>query len=94
VPVVIAHGKSLFPRKLVGRSMTLLNMGSISGVFVTQTVSGVAIDLFASAGGVYPLAAYRLVFALQAAFVVAVRALYLTARDPLSDSRRRDGCGV
>jgi MFS family permease len=86
-PVVIAHGKSLFPRALVGRGMTLLNMGSMGGVFVTQTVSGLAIDLFAPANGVYPLDAYRLVFALQAVFLAAATALYLTARDPWRDQR-------
>jgi predicted MFS family arabinose efflux permease len=89
-PVVIAHGKSLFPRRLVGRGMTLLNMGSMGGVFVTQTVSGLAIDLFAPANGVYPLDAYRLVFALQAVFLAAATALYLTARDPWRDQRGFD----
>jgi MFS family permease len=87
-PVVIAHGKTLFPRELVGRGMTLLNMGSMGGIFVTQTVSGLAIDLFASQNGVYPLDAYRLVFALQAAFIVAAVGFYVTARDPLRDSKR------
>lgn len=90
-PVVIAHGKSLFPRKLVGRGMTLLNMGSMGGVFVSQSVSGLAIDLFAATDGVYPLASYRLVFALQATFLVVAAAVYLTARDPLADSRPRSG---
>ena len=80
--MVVAHGKSLFPREVVGRGMTLLNMGSMGGVFVTQSVSGLAIDLFAATGGVYPLAAYRLVFALQAAFLVAAAASYLTATRP------------
>jgi MFS family permease len=89
-PVVHAHGKALFPPALVGRGMTLLNMGSMGGVFVTQSVSGLAIDLFASTGGVYPLASYRLVFALQAAFLVVATACYLTARDPLADSRSRE----
>jgi len=87
-PVVIAHGKSLFPPRLVGRGMTLLNMGSMGGVFVTQTVSGLAIDLFASRDGVYPLDAYRLVFALQAAFLVVAVIVYLTARDPLRQTRQ------
>jgi MFS family permease len=84
-PVVIAHGKSLFPRELTGRGMTLLNMGSMGGVFVTQTVSGFAIDLFAPQNGAYPLDAYRLVFALQAAFVIVAVALYVRARDPLRE---------
>jgi len=87
-PVVHAHSKALFPPALVGRGMTLLNMGSMGGVFVTQTVSGLAIDIFPVSGGVYPLASYRLVFALQAAFLVVAAACYLTARDPLGDSRR------
>jgi MFS family permease len=82
-PVVIAHGKSLFPPRLVGRGMTLLNMGSMGGVFVTQTVTGLVIDLFAAQEGVYPLAAYRAVFALQAAFLVGAVFAYATARDPL-----------
>ena len=93
-PVVIAHGKSLFPPALVGRGMTLLNMGSMGGVFVTQTVSGLAIDLFAARDGVYPLVAYRVVFALQAAFLVVAVIAYMTARDPLREARRSDADGL
>ena len=89
-PVVIAHGKSLFPPELTGRGMTLLNMGSMGGVFFTQAVSGYAIELFgAGSGGAHPLDAYRLVFALQAAFVIAAVSVYVTARDPLRESRSR-----
>ena len=86
-PVVIAHGKALFPSELTGRGMTLLNMGSMGGVFFTQAVSGYAIELFgAGDGGAHPVDAYRLVFALQAAFVIAAVAVYVTARDPLRES--------
>ena len=92
--MVIAHGKSLFPPTLVGRGMTLLNMGSMGGVFVTQTVSGLAIDLFAPRDGVYPLVAYRVVFALQAAFLVVAVVAYMTARDPLREARRSDADGL
>ena len=41
--------------------------------------------------GVYPLDAYRLVFALQAVFLAAATALYLTARDPWRDQRHLGG---
>jgi MFS family permease len=75
-PPLIAHGKSLFPPHLVGRGLTLLNMGSMGGVFLTQAVSGVVIDLFAAADGRYPLIAYRCVFLLQAVFVLAAMAAY------------------
>jgi MFS family permease len=80
--VLIAHGKSLFPARLVGRGMTLLNMGTMGGVFLTQTMTGFVIDLFGSTGGAYPLAAYRLVFALQATFLIAAGLTYIRARDP------------
>ena len=39
-PVLIAHGKSLFPPHLVGRGMTILNMATMGGTFLSQTVTG------------------------------------------------------
>jgi MFS family permease len=81
--VAIAHGKSLFPPHLVGRGLTLLNMGSMGGVFFNQIISGVLIDLFPrSADGAYPLAAYQAVFALQGGVIALTCLVYLTARDP------------
>jgi MFS family permease len=81
-PVMIAHGKSLFPPQLVGRGMTLLNIGSMGGVFVTQTVTGFVIDAFPAVNGAYPLDAYRAVFALQAAALTVAIISYFWARDP------------
>lgn len=80
--VLIAHGKSLFPQRLVGRGLTLLNMGTMGGVFLTQTASGFVIDLFPAVNGAYPLQAYRLVFAMQVGFLLLACLAYLTARDP------------
>ena len=87
-PAVLAHGKSLFAPHLVGRGITLLNMGTMGGAFLSQAISGVAIDLFPSEAGAYPLAAYRLVFALQAGFVLVSCLAYLRARDPLQAANR------
>lgn len=82
-PVMIAHGKSLFPPHLVGRGMTLLNMGTMGGVFIAQVISGFLIDLFPVKDGAYALEAYRLVFGLQAAVVILAAAIYLFGvRDP------------
>jgi MFS family permease len=82
MPALVAHGKSLLPLGLVGRGMTLLNMGTMGGAFLVQVVSGFVIDLFPALGGVYPLAAYRTVFVLHALFVAAAVVVYLPARDP------------
>jgi MFS family permease len=82
-PVMVAHGKSLFPPHLVGRGMTVLNVGTIGGVFLAQTLSGVVIELFPAQGGAYPLAAYQAVFGIQAAFMLLSCVAYAGARDPM-----------
>ncbi len=84
--VLIAHGKSLFPPRLVGRGMTLLNMGTMGGVFFTQSISGFVIDLFPAVNGAYPLTAYRIVFAIQVLFLIVAGLAYLRARDPRRQS--------
>ncbi len=83
VPVLIAHGKSLFPQHLVGRGITLFNMGTMGGVFFAQMLSGLIINQFAeSPEGAYPLVAYRVVFGLQAALILLASSGYLRTRDP------------
>lgn len=68
--LVLAHGRSLVPPHLLGRSITLLNMGAMGGGFLVQFISGAIIQMFVSDGGKYPLTAYRLVFGLQAVLVL------------------------
>jgi MFS family permease len=80
--VIVAHGKSLFPPSLVGRGMTLMNMGAMGGVFVSQTVTGLIIDQFPAVNGGYALIAYRVVFASQAAFILLMCIAYFTSFDP------------
>ena len=83
IPVLIAHGRSLLPGPLVGRGITLFNVGTIGGVFVSQFVTGLLIDLYPEQGGVYPLDAYRTVFGFQAVIVFAACLIYgLVAREP------------
>jgi MFS family permease len=82
-PVMLAHGKSLLPPHLLGRGMTILNVGTMGGVFVVQTVSGMVIDLFPAVDGTYPVDAYRLLFGLQAVVVLMSGLVYLGAFDPL-----------
>ena len=81
-PVMIAHGKSLFPPHLVGRGITILNMATMGGAFLSQTVTGFVINMFLIENGAYALDAYRTVFGLQAAFVLASCIPYLWAHDP------------
>jgi MFS family permease len=80
IPVLIAHGRSFLPPHLIGRGMTLFNIGTMGGTFVVQLVSGALIELFPAQAGVYPLDAYRLVFAAQAVAIMVASAAYLTVR--------------
>jgi hypothetical protein len=83
IPVALAHGKALLPPHLIGRGLTVLNMASMGGVFLSQTISGMVIGLFpVGADGAYPLMAYRAAFGLQAIFLLAGSAIYLWSHDP------------
>ena len=80
--VLIAHGKSLFPPEMVGRGITLMNIGTMGGVFVSQAITGFIIDLFPPASDGYALDAYRSVFAFQAVVILLVSIVYFFSRDP------------
>ena len=86
VPLVTAHGRSLFPAKFVGRGLTLLNLGTMGGVFVLQALTGAVVNLFAAPGGIYPAAAYRAAFAVEAVFLLLATLVYLAARDPAREA--------
>jgi MFS family permease len=79
--VVMSHGRSLVPPHLLGRTITLLNIGTMGGGFLVQFVSGAIIDLFPVTGGAYPAEAYRLVFGLQAVLVLVGFVAYLGSKE-------------
>ncbi|WP_210496740.1 MFS transporter [Microvirga antarctica] len=82
-PILTAHGKSLFPPQLTGRGITLMNIGSIGGAFLSQSVTGVLMDAVGrSPGGVYLPEGYRLVFAALAFWLLLSLAFYTRAVDP------------
>jgi MFS family permease len=88
-PVLIAHGRALFPEHQVGRGLTVLNTASMGGTFLVQLISGLVIGQFPTAqDGSYALDAYRLVFGLQAGLMLLACLIYLGARDPGEDAKR------
>ena len=87
LPVLLAHGRSFLPSHLVGRGMTLFNIGTMGGTFVVQLSSGVLIDRFPAQGGAYPIDAYRAVFAAQALGVLLACAAYGMGVAPRQPSR-------
>jgi hypothetical protein len=85
MPLLAGHGKSLFPGRLTGRGLSLMNVATIGGVFIQQMVTGAMIALFpytlVEGARVYPAEAYRGVFAFLAVQLVIVTLFYLRAPD-------------
>lgn len=86
-PIMVAHGKELFAPHLVGRGITLLNIGTMGGVVVLQMATAFVIGWFdqAQSIGPHPLSAYRWMFVSLAASLAAALAYYATA----PEGRRR-----
>ena len=79
--MVMAHGRSIFPERLVGRAITVINTANFAGVAVMQMATGLIIGAFPATDGAVPEAAYRLVFACLAATVLLALAFYGRAAD-------------
>ena len=80
---MIGHGKSLFPTALIGRGLSILNIGVMMGVFWAQTLSGALIGMFPlTSTSTYPLLAYQVAFAVQACLASGAIAAYVMIKKP------------
>ena len=80
--VITAHGRSLFEPAFVGRGLTLLNLGTMGGVFFMQAATGAVVGLFDAPGGNYPLDAYRAAFGFSATVLGLATVIYLGSHEP------------
>ena len=80
--VITAHGRSLFKPEFVGRGLTLMNLGTMGGVFVLQAATGAVVGLFDAPDGNYPLDAYRAAFGFLAVILGLATLIYLAAHEP------------
>jgi MFS family permease len=81
--VTMAHARGLVPANLMGRGVSVTNMGTMTAIALMQFVFGWIVGFFPSEAGASPESAYRTAFAVQA--VVAVVALLIYA--PVPDVR-------
>lgn len=91
--LLLAHTRSLFPDRLVGRAFTAINFANFVGVALLQTASGVLVGLFPEVAGAPPAEAYRAVFGFLAIVQAAGLTIYAGVRDapPRGDA---GGAGV
>ena len=79
--IAIAHGRAIFPDHLVGRGISLLNMGGMTGAGVMQYIAGVIIGQFAAPGTPAPPGAYRTLFGFLAVSLLIALLNYSRIRD-------------
>ncbi len=80
-----AHARGLVPAHLMGRGVSVTNMGVMTAIAVAQLAFGWIVGLLPAVNGVPPEAAYRIAFAVQA--VVALTGILIYG--PVKDSRPR-----
>ncbi len=78
-PAIMAHGRSLLPRHLVGRGVTLLNLCSIGGVGVAQFATGRIYTGYS--GGAVEALPYTLILIFFAALMTIGLIIYLFSTD-------------
>jgi predicted MFS family arabinose efflux permease len=79
---IVAHGRSLFPDRLLGRGMTTLNLAQVTGAALMPVATGAIAAAFVSGDGpVLPEAAYRAIFATIGASLALGLALYARSTD-------------
>jgi MFS family permease len=89
-PLLLAHGRLLFPDRLAGRGITLLNLGNMAGVFVLQALTGALIGQLQRMG-FPPETGYRATFGALTLVLVAALAYYSTIPDTNSRNAAREG---
>ena len=78
--IVMAHARALAPLRLVGRTVTLMNLFVMAGVGLAQPITGEVVEA-ARAAGAPAAEAYAQVFILYAAAMAFATAVYLFSRD-------------
>ena len=81
IVIIFAHGRALFPLRLVGRCITLINGVNMFGIAVMQVATGYVIRSFPAVDGAAPEIAYRAMFGFLAVCLVCGMLVYTRSKD-------------
>ncbi|MFM9941563.1 MAG: MFS transporter [Hyphomicrobiaceae bacterium] len=76
-----AHTRGLVPSHLVGRGVSVTNLGIMLAIALSQLAFGWIVGAFPAVAGVPPEVGYRWAFAAQALMAIAAIAVYAPIRD-------------
>ena len=76
-----AHTRGLVPPHLVGRGVSVTNLGIMTAIALTQLGFGWIIGAFPAVAGAPPELAYRWAFGVEAVLAVVALVIYARARD-------------
>jgi MFS family permease len=79
--VTHAHARGLVPVHLVGRGVSITNMGVMTAVALSQLMFGWILGLFVATEGILPEHAFRAAFGVQALMALVGIAIYAPIRD-------------
>lgn len=89
--MVMTHGRSIIPDRLIGRGMATINTSVMFGVACMQTLSGVVIGAFEPlASGARSEMAYRALFGVLAAILALALAIYGRSQDVKPSDQMRE----
>ncbi len=90
--MIMAHGRAIFPDRLIGRGMATLNTSVMLGVACMQSLSGLILGAFSPlADGTRSEAAYRGLFGFMAVVLLVAVTVYgrVADRKPSEEMRTR-----
>ncbi len=90
--MVMTHGRGTIPERLIGRGIATINTFVMLGVACMQTLSGIIVGAFEPlADGARSETAYRALFAVLTAVLIAAVAMYSRSQDvrPSDEMRER-----
>ncbi len=90
--MIMTHGRGIFPDRLIGRGISIMNTCVMLGVACMQTLSGVILGAFQPlADGARPELAYRTLFGVMCVVLIFAVAVYSRVADvrPSDELRAR-----
>ena len=89
--MLMTHGRGIFPDRLIGRGIAMINTSVMLGVACMQTLSGMIVGAFQPlANGARTETAYRALFGVLSMVLIVAVAIYSCSRDVKPSDEMRD----